>query len=163
LAVQSNASLSAATSSQAVACDPLTRAQILLEALPYIQQYQGRIMVIKYGGAAMVQQERRAEVLRDIVFLACVGIRPVLVHGGGPEINSWLQKLDIPFKFVDGLRVTDAATMEVVEMVLVGKVNKQIVQLISWLADRRWGCVAGMATSLELAPRVERKLALWGR
>lgn len=81
--MQSNASLSAATSSQAVACDPLTRAQILLEALPYIQQYQGRIMVIKYGGAAMVQQERRAEVLRDIVFLACVGIRPVLVHGGG--------------------------------------------------------------------------------
>jgi len=70
-------------------------------------------------------------VLRDLVFLAYVGIRPVLVHGGGPEINSWLQKLDIPFKFVDGLRVTDAATMEVVEMVLAGKVNKQIVQLIN--------------------------------
>jgi len=129
--VQTDASLPVATGSQAVACDPLARAQILIEALPYIQQYQGRVIVIKYGGAAMVHQERRAEVLRDIVFLACVGIRPVLVHGGGPEINSWLQKLDIPFKFVDGLRVTDAATMEVVEMVLVGKVNKQIVQLIS--------------------------------
>ncbi|NJK63927.1 MAG: acetylglutamate kinase [Synechococcaceae cyanobacterium SM2_3_1] len=109
----------------------MERAQVLSEALPYIQQFQGRVIVIKYGGAAMVHQERRAEVLRDLVFLACVGIRPVLVHGGGPEINSWLQKLSIPFKFVDGLRVTDAATMEVVEMVLVGKVNKQIVQLIN--------------------------------
>ncbi|MDX2270982.1 MAG: acetylglutamate kinase [Cyanobacteriota bacterium] len=113
------------------ACDPLSRAQILSEALPYIQQFRGRTIVIKYGGAAMVHQDRRAEVLRDLVFLSCVGIHPVLVHGGGPEINSWLQKLDIPFKFVDGLRVTDAATMEVVEMVLVGKVNKQIVQLIN--------------------------------
>lgn len=112
-------------------CTPLDRAQILSEALPYIQQFQGRTIVIKYGGAAMVHQDRRAEVLRDIVFLSCVGIRPVLVHGGGPEINTWLQKLSIPFKFVDGLRVTDEATMEVVEMVLVGKVNKQIVQLIN--------------------------------
>ncbi len=112
-------------------CTPLDRAQILSEALPYIQQFQGRTIVIKYGGAAMVHQDRQAEVLRDLVFLACVGIRPVLVHGGGPEINTWLQKLAIPFKFVDGLRVTDAATMEVVEMVLVGKVNKQIVQLIN--------------------------------
>jgi acetylglutamate kinase len=113
------------------ACDPQSRARILSEALPYIQQFRGRIIVIKYGGAAMVHQDRQAEVLRDLVFLSCVGIRPVLVHGGGPEINSWLQKLDIPFKFVDGLRVTDAATMEVVEMVLVGKVNKQLVQLIN--------------------------------
>ncbi|GAB4210443.1 MAG: acetylglutamate kinase [Synechococcales cyanobacterium] len=113
------------------ACDPLSRAQILSEALPYIQQFQGRTIVIKYGGAAMVHADRQAEVLRDLVFLSCVGIRPVLVHGGGPEINSWLQRLNIPFKFVDGLRVTDAPTMEVVEMVLVGKVNKKIVQLIN--------------------------------
>lgn len=111
-------------------CDPLSRARILSEALPYIQQFQGRTLVIKYGGAAMVQEERRAEVLRDIVFLAFVGIRPVIVHGGGPEINTWLTKLDIPFKFVDGLRVTDADTMEVVEMVLAGRVNKHLVQLI---------------------------------
>ncbi len=120
-----------ATSLIAPSCDPLSRAQILIEALPYIQQFQGRTIVIKYGGAAMVNEDRRADVLRDIVFLACVGIRPVIVHGGGPEINTWLQKLDIPFKFVDGLRVTDGPTMEVVEMVLVGKVNKQIVQLIN--------------------------------
>ncbi|MEO0804174.1 MAG: acetylglutamate kinase [Cyanobacteria bacterium J06642_2] len=119
------------SSASAPVCDPLSRAQILSEALPYIQQFQDRIFVIKYGGAAMVHQERRAEVLSDIVFLGCVGIRPVLVHGGGPEINHWLQKLEIPFKFVDGLRVTDAATMEVVEMVLAGKVNKQIVQLVN--------------------------------
>ncbi len=112
-------------------CDPISRAQILSEALPHIQQFQGKTFVIKYGGAAMVHQERRAEVLRDIVFLWCVGIRPVIVHGGGPEINSWLQRLDIPFKFVDGLRVTDGPTMDVVEMVLVGRVNKQIVQLIN--------------------------------
>ncbi len=111
--------------------DPLSRVQILSEALPYIQQFRGRPLVITYGGAAIVHQQRRAEVLRDLVFLSCVGIRPVLVHGGGPEINSWLQRLDIPFKFIDGLRVTDEATMEVVEMVLVGKVNKQIVQLIN--------------------------------
>jgi acetylglutamate kinase len=112
-------------------CDPLSRAQILSEALPYIQQFQGRTIVIKYGGAAMVHEERQAELLSDIVFLSYVGICPVLVHGGGPEINHWLKRLDIPFKFVDGLRVTDAATMEVVEMVLVGRVNKQIVQLIT--------------------------------
>ena len=112
-------------------CDPLSRAQILSEALPYIQKFQGRTIVIKYGGAAMVREELRAEVLRDIVFLSCVGIRPVIVHGGGPEINTWLKKLDIPTQFIDGLRVTDADTMDVVEMVLVGRVNKQLVQLIN--------------------------------
>ena len=112
-------------------CDPLSRAKILSEALPYIQKFQDRTLVIKYGGAAMVHEQRRAEILRDAVFLSCVGIRPVIVHGGGPEINLWLKKLDIPFKFVDGLRVTDADTMEVVEMVLVGRVNKQLVQLIN--------------------------------
>jgi len=113
------------------ACDPLSRAQILSEALPYIQQFQGRTIVIKYGGAAMVHTERQGEVLRDLVFLSCVGIRPVLVHGGGPEINSWLGKLGIEPQFKNGLRVTDANTMEVVEMVLVGKVNKKIVQLVN--------------------------------
>ncbi|MGK7908328.1 MAG: acetylglutamate kinase [Synechococcus sp.] len=117
--------------SSTLRCDPLSRAQILSEALPYIQKFQGRTIVIKYGGAAMVHEERRAEILRDAVFLSCVGICPVIVHGGGPEINLWLKKLGIPFKFVDGLRVTDADTMEVVEMVLVGRVNKQLVQLIN--------------------------------
>jgi acetylglutamate kinase len=107
------------------------RVQVLSEALPYIQKFAGRIMVVKYGGAAMKEESLRQQVMRDIVFMSSVGIRPVIVHGGGPEINTWLSKLNILPQFIDGLRVTDAATMEVVEMVLVGRVNKQIVELIN--------------------------------
>jgi acetylglutamate kinase len=107
------------------------RVQVLSEALPYIQRFAGRTIVVKYGGAAMKEEELRQKVIRDVVFMTSVGIRPVLVHGGGPEINVWLSKLNIEPQFIDGLRVTDAATMEVVEMVLVGRVNKQIVELIN--------------------------------
>jgi acetylglutamate kinase len=110
---------------------PQDRVQVLTEALPYLQRFAGKTIVIKYGGAAMVEERLRVQVIKDIVFLATVGIKPVVVHGGGPEINSWLTRLNIPVQFVDGLRVTDAATMEVVEMVLAGKVNKSIVQLIN--------------------------------
>jgi acetylglutamate kinase len=88
-------------------------------------------MIVKYGGAAMKESNLKDKVIRDIVFLSSVGIRPVVVHGGGPEINSWLDKLGIEPQFKDGLRVTDAATMDVVEMVLVGRVNKEIVSLIN--------------------------------
>ncbi len=109
----------------------LTRVQVLSEALPYIQRFAGRTVVIKYGGAAMAQQNLRHAVFRDITLLACVGLRPVMVHGGGPEINTWLAKLAIEPKFHGGLRVTSAETMEVVEMVLVGRVNKQIVNGIN--------------------------------
>jgi len=108
-----------------------TRVRVLSEALPYIQQFAGRTVVIKYGGAAMKDSTLKDKVMRDIVFLSCVGLRPVVVHGGGPEINSWLDKLGIEPQFKNGLRVTDAPTMEVVEMVLVGKVNKEIVTLIN--------------------------------
>jgi acetylglutamate kinase len=108
-----------------------TRVRVLSEALPYIQQFTGRTVVVKYGGAAMKDGTLKATVMRDIVFLACVGLRPVVVHGGGPEINSWLDKLGIEPQFKNGLRVTDAATMDVVEMVLVGRVNKEIVALIN--------------------------------
>jgi acetylglutamate kinase len=108
-----------------------TRVRILSEALPYIQQFAGRTVVVKYGGAAMKESNLKDKVIRDIVFLSCVGIRPVVVHGGGPEINSWLDKLGIEPQFKNGLRVTDAATMDVVEMVLVGRVNKEIVSLIN--------------------------------
>ena len=104
---------------------------MLSEALPYIQQFAGRIVVVKYGGAAMKDSTLKDKVIRDIVFLSCVGVRPVVVHGGGPEINSWLDKLGIEPQFKHGLRVTDAATMDVVEMVLVGRVNKELVSLIS--------------------------------
>jgi acetylglutamate kinase len=108
-----------------------TRVRVLSEALPYIQKFAGRTVVVKYGGAAMKDSSLKEGVIRDLVFMSCVGIRPVLVHGGGPEINSWLEKIGIEPQFKDGLRVTDAATMDVVEMVLVGRVNKEIVSLIN--------------------------------
>lgn len=108
-----------------------TRVRVLSEALPYIQQFAGRTVVVKYGGAAMKDSTLKDKVIRDVVFLACVGLRPVVVHGGGPEINSWLEKLGIEPQFKNGLRVTDAATMDVVEMVLVGRVNKELVALIN--------------------------------
>jgi acetylglutamate kinase len=116
-----------------VSSDPLIsqadslRVSVLSEALPYIQRFTGRRVVVKYGGAAMVRQDLREAVFRDLALLACVGVQPVVVHGGGPEINQWLGRLAIEPQFRDGLRITDAATMEVVEMVLVGRVNKQIV------------------------------------
>ena len=108
-----------------------SRVRVLSEALPYIQKFAGRTIVIKYGGAAMKNSSLKAKVITDVVFLACVGVRSVVVHGGGPEINSWLEKLNIEPQFKDGLRVTDAATMDVVEMVLAGRVNKDLVSLIS--------------------------------
>lgn len=108
-----------------------TRVRVLSEALPYIQKFANRIIVVKYGGAAMKDGRLKAGVIRDIVFLSCVGVRPIIVHGGGPEINIWLNKLGIKAQFKDGLRVTDADTMDVVEMVLVGRVNKELVSLIN--------------------------------
>jgi acetylglutamate kinase len=108
-----------------------TRVRVLSEALPYMQKFAGKTIVIKYGGAAMKDGSLKDKVIGDIVFLSCMGVRPVVVHGGGPEINSWLDKLGIEPQFKDGLRVTDAATMDVVEMVLVGRVNKELVSLIN--------------------------------
>jgi len=116
------------------------RVQILSEALPYIQRFAGRTVVVKYGGAAMKDGSLKDKVVRDIVFLSCVGLRPVVVHGGGPEINTWLTKLNIEPQFKDGLRVTDAETMDVVEMVLVGRVNKELVSLI----NRAGGAAVGL-------------------
>jgi len=108
-----------------------SRVRVLSEALPYLQKFANRTIVIKYGGAAMKDSSLKAKVITDVVFLACIGVRPVLVHGGGPEINTWLGKLNIEPLFKDGLRVTDAATMDVVEMVLAGRVNKGLVSLIN--------------------------------
>jgi acetylglutamate kinase len=115
------------TSDASIHPDEALRVSVLSEALPYIQTFAGRRMVIKYGGAAMVQAELREAVFRDLVLLRSVGVQPIVVHGGGPEINHWLSRLAMEPRFVDGLRVTDADTMDVVEMVLVGRVNKQIV------------------------------------
>ena len=103
------------------------RVSILSEALPYIQSFSGRKIVIKYGGSVMEKSNLKEAIFRDIALLSSVGVRPIVVHGGGSEINNWLKKLNISPKFEDGLRVTDSETMEVVEMVLMGRVNKQIV------------------------------------
>ena len=99
----------------------------LLEALPYIREFHGKTVVIKYGGAAMEDPQLREEFARDVVLLKYVGIDPVIVHGGGPEITSYMDRLGMPVQFVEGLRVSDAQTVEVAKMVLVGKVNKEIV------------------------------------
>src|SRR6059036_2166819 len=103
----------------------------LLEALPYIRDFHGRTVVVKYGGAAMEDPALREEFARDVVLLKYVGMDPVVVHGGGPEITSYMQRLSLPVEFVGGLRVSDPATVEVAKMVLVGKVNKDIVLLIN--------------------------------
>jgi acetylglutamate kinase len=103
----------------------------LLEALPYIREFHGKTVVIKYGGAAMVDAALKEEFARDVVLLKYVGMNPVVVHGGGPEITSYMQRLNLPVEFVDGLRVSDAETVEVAKMVLVGKVNKDIVLRIN--------------------------------
>ena len=115
------------------------RVSVLSEALPYIQRFSGRRVVVKYGGAAMVKAELRDAVYRDLVLLASVGVQPVVVHGGGPEINDWLGRLNIAPQFRDGLRVTTPETMDVVEMVLVGRVNKHIVNGINLVGGRAVG------------------------
>ena len=107
------------------------RVSVLSEALPYIQRFENKRIVIKYGGSAMVDKTLQNAVLRDIALLSSVGVQIVVVHGGGPEINQWLKKLGIKPVFLDGLRITDTETMDVVEMVLVGRVNKQIVSGIN--------------------------------
>jgi acetylglutamate kinase len=103
----------------------------LLEALPYIREFHGRTVVIKYGGAAMNDPELREDFARDVVLLKYVGMNPIVVHGGGPEITAYMKRLDLPVEFVGGLRVSDEATVEVAKMVLVGKVNKDIVLRIN--------------------------------
>jgi acetylglutamate kinase len=103
----------------------------LLEALPYIREFHGKTVVIKYGGAAMTDAALKEEFARDVVLLKYVGMNPVIVHGGGPEITSYMQRLDLPVQFVDGLRVSNPETVEIAKMVLVGKVNKDIVLLIN--------------------------------
>lgn len=109
----------------------LNFAEVLSEALPYLQQFQGKTIVIKYGGNAMVDEELKSSFARDMVLLKTVGINPVVVHGGGPQIGNLLEKLNIKSEFVNGMRVTTSETMDVVEMVLGGLVNKEIVSLIN--------------------------------
>jgi acetylglutamate kinase len=111
--------------------DLVEKAEILIEALPYIRRFRGKTIVIKYGGKAMVDEELKSTFAQDLVLLKYVGINPIVVHGGGPQIGLMLQRLGIETRFVRGMRVTDEATMDVVEMVLAGKINKEIVTLIN--------------------------------
>ena len=115
------------------------RAQVLAEALPYIQDYNGKIVVIKYGGNAMINEELKDSVMRDIVLLSLIGVKVVLVHGGGPEISEMLKKTGKESKFVNGLRYTDKETAEIVRMVLAGKINKSLVDLIERFGGRSLG------------------------
>ncbi|MBI5442035.1 MAG: acetylglutamate kinase [Deltaproteobacteria bacterium] len=106
------------------------KAQVLLEALPYIREFYGKVVVIKYGGHAMTDERLKEFFALDVILMKYIGLNPVIVHGGGPQINTVLDRMQIQSTFVDGMRVTDEPTMDVVEMVLVGKVNKEIVNLI---------------------------------
>ncbi|MAR52832.1 MAG: acetylglutamate kinase [Propionibacteriaceae bacterium] len=132
--------------------DDSLRVSVLSEALPYIQRFAGRRVVVKYGGAAMAHAELRDAVFRDIALLASVGVQLVVVHGGGPEINTWLKRLEIPSEFRDGLRITDSETMDVVEMVLVGRVNKQIVNGLNRLGAKAVGLSGSDGLLVEARP-----------
>lgn len=114
-------------------------AQVLSEALPYIQKFSGRTIVVKYGGNAMTDEDLKASFARDIVLMQAVGMRPIVVHGGGPQIGELLERLNIESKFIDGMRVTTEETMDVVEMVLGGLVNKEIVSLLNLAGGRAMG------------------------
>lgn len=121
--------------------DHVERAQVLIEALPYIQRFNKATIVVKYGGHAMVDETLKQNFALDVILMKYVGLNPVVVHGGGPQIGELLKRLSIEPEFVDGMRVTDEQTMDVVEMVLVGKVNKEIVSLI----NRHGGCAVGLS------------------
>ena len=128
----------------------IMKAGILVEALPYIRRFHGKTVVVKYGGAAMTEESLRRQVAQDLILMRYVGMNPVLVHGGGPEISRQLELLGLKSAFVDGLRVTDAATMEVVEMVLTGKVNREIVSALNLQGGRAVG-LSGRDAGLLLA------------
>ena len=135
-----------------------TVAHVLTSALPYIQRYQGKTVVIKYGGNAMTEAHLKASFARDVVLMKAVGIRPIVVHGGGPQIGDLLERIGKESRFVEGMRVTDAETMDVVEMVLGGLVNKEIVNLINHAGGRAIGLTGKdgpliLARKLELSPR----------
>lgn len=120
----------------------LEKAEVLVEALPYIRRFSGKIIVVKYGGSAMIDDELKTSVIEDVVLLKLVGFKPIIVHGGGKEISRWVDKVGMETKFIDGLRVTDEKTMELAEMVL-GKVNKDLVAKIQALGIKAAG-ISGM-------------------
>ena len=137
------------------------RAQVLAEALPYIQKYNGKTVVVKYGGNAMISEALRKAVISDIILLHLVGIQVVVVHGGGPEISAMLKKIGKESRFVDGLRYTDGETMEVVQQVLCGKVNKDLVATLNRMGGRALG-LCGMDAGLFQARKLSERYGLVG-
>ena len=135
--------------------------KVLVEALPYFKQWCGKVVVVKYGGNAMLNEELKAAVMEDIILLSTIGIKVVLVHGGGPEINNMLSKIGKESKFVDGLRYTDSETMEVVQMVLTGKLNKDIVGLLLQKGGKAVG-LSGVDSGLIRARKTEKDLGFVG-
>lgn len=138
------------------------RAEVLTQALPYIQKYNGKIIVIKYGGNAMVSEELKQQVMEDMVLLWLIGVKVVLVHGGGPEISENLNKIGKESKFVDGLRVTDAETMDIVQMVLSGKINKGLVNLIETKGGKAMG-ISGIDGRMIKAVCKDERLGFVGK
>jgi len=132
--------------------EEIEKAKILVEALPYIKKFSGKIVVIKYGGKAMDNDQIKKMIMQDIVLMKYVGLHPVIVHGGGPDINKMLKRVNIESKFVNGLRITDKETMEIVEMVLVGKINKEITSLINQLGGSAIG-LSGKDANLLIAKK----------
>ena len=137
------------------------RAEVLAEALPYIQKFYGKTIVVKYGGNAMISEDLRKAVISDIILLSLVGIRVVVVHGGGPEISAMLKKIGKESRFVDGLRYTDAETMDIVQQILCGKVNKDLVATLNRTGGRAVG-LCGMDAGLFQARRLDEKYGLVG-
>lgn len=138
------------------------RAEILVEALPYIQKYYGKVIVVKYGGNAMINEDLKQKVMRDIVLLSLIGVKVVLVHGGGPEISDMLTKVGKKSEFVNGLRVTDKETVDIVQMVLAGKVNKTLVNIIENEGGKAVG-LCGADGHLIQAEQLDEKLGFVGR
>ena len=138
------------------------RAEILTQALPYIQNYYNKVVVVKYGGNAMINEERKMQVMEDIVLLSLIGVKVVLVHGGGPEISDMLEKVGKKSEFVDGLRVTDKETVEIVQMVLAGKVNKTLVNLLEVNGGKAMG-ISGMDGHMIEAEMKDERLGYVGK
>lgn len=132
----------------------MQKAEVLIEALPYIQRFNRKIIVVKYGGSAMVDENLKRQVIQDVVLLKLVGFKPIIVHGGGKEISTWVKKAGMEPKFINGLRVTDEATMDIAEMVL-GKVNKRLVQMMQSLGVNAVGISGKDGATL----RVDKKLS----
>ncbi len=141
--------------------DNAKRAKVLVEALPYIQQYNNKIVVVKYGGAAMTDENLKINVMRDIVLMSSIGVKVVLVHGGGPEISKMLKKINKESTFVDGLRVTDQETAEIVQMVLCGKLNKDLVAMLNSFGGKAVG-ISGHDANLINAKVLDEKLGFVG-